>query len=196
MVEQLGLLLDLPGRLLPRSRGWAQLGFDVRLDSDFLHLRHIRQAWPVADPVQQVPDLLRLAKAPDWVQSERRHLGILVFGEQIKTRFDREITRTCKRNLGQFDQGAGLHAHEAHRLIVGKSECHQPLLTGQLARDDWLPTGRNIVADLQHGTQVTRRHVHVHHDNLQVILISTDFGRVYERFSALRPQGSWFGDND
>jgi 2-keto-4-pentenoate hydratase/2-oxohepta-3-ene-1,7-dioic acid hydratase in catechol pathway len=47
-----------------------------------------------------MPDLPRLAEAPDRVQSERWHHGILVFGEQIKTGFDRKMTRTGKRNLG------------------------------------------------------------------------------------------------
>ena len=93
------------------------------------------------------------------------------------------MTRSSKWYLGQFDRGAGLHAHEAHRLIVGKSECHQPLLTGQLARDDWLPTGSNIVADLQNGAHVARRHVYADDD-----LVPSEFRGVNERFSAVGVQ--------
>ncbi len=164
VIKQLSLFLDLPRRPLPIRCDRIELGLDVPLNSEFLHLGNIRQAWPVGDAVQQVAYLLRLTKAPNRVQPERGHLAIFVSGENVEAGFSREMIRFTKRNLGQLSRRAGLHAHETNRLIVGEGERHEALFTAQFARDDRLPSGCNIVADFQDGAHVARRHMYADDD--------------------------------
>ena len=147
VIKQLSLFLDLPWRPLPIRCDRIELGLDVPLDSEFLDLGDICQARPVGDTVQQVADLLRLAKTPNRVQPERGHFAVFILGEHVEAGFNREMFRFRKRNLGQLGAWAGLHAHETNRLIIGKGERHEALLAAQFSRDNRLPPGCHVVAD-------------------------------------------------
>ena len=128
VIKQLSLFLDLPWRPLPIRCDRIELGLDVPLDSEFLDLGDICQARPVGDTVQQVADLLRLAKAPNWVQPERGHFAVFVLGEHIEAGFNREMIRFKKRNLGQLGVRPGLHSHESNWLIVREGKRYEPFL--------------------------------------------------------------------